>query len=190
MEFSHTPQKAHKMPRKIVQVIAAEVAPVDNLVVAEIELSPVVEVEKKLKDSVKRCAKPRAKKVLEPVIEEVVEAEPAPVVVAEKKLKDSVKRCSKPRAKKVVEAVIEEVVEAEPVTPVKAPAAGERSAQVAEPGAPVKPKRTRKPSAYNMLLGEFMRKIAQEEDKIPRNERMAKAQMMYKDHFTRLRQEV
>ena len=52
---------------------------------------------------------------------------------------------------------------------------------VAEPAAEVKPKRTRKPSAYNMLLGEFMRKIAQEEKEIPRNERMAKAQSMYRD---------
>lgn len=50
-----------------------------------------------------------------------------------------------------------------------------------------KPKRTRAASAYNMLLGEFMKKISLEEaekpkeDRIPRNERMAKAQAMYRE---------
>lgn len=53
--------------------------------------------------------------------------------------------------------------------------------------APAKPKSTRKPSNYNLLLGEFMRKIAlqekekPEEDRIPRGERMKAAQAMYRE---------
>lgn len=50
-----------------------------------------------------------------------------------------------------------------------------------------KAKRTRKPSAYNMMLGEFMKKIALDEaekpkeEQLARNKRMSKAQEMYRE---------
>jgi hypothetical protein len=183
MEFSHTPQNTHthyiNMPRKSAQIISADIVPADAapLPVVDIELEPVP-VEAPAPAPTKKPRAPRAKKVAEPVVVEpvvvepiVAEPTPEPVAAPEKKPR-------KPRAKKVEEPVAVTPV-ADPIPVAVTPVAD--LIPVAEPGAPVKAKRTRKPSAYNMLLGEFMRKIAQEEDKLPRNERMAKAQSMYRD---------
>ena len=53
---------------------------------------------------------------------------------------------------------------------------------------PDKIKRTRKPSNYNMLLGEFMKQVsvtenekANKEDRLSRGDRMKAAQQMYRD---------
>ena len=51
----------------------------------------------------------------------------------------------------------------------------------------IKPKRTRKPSIYNIKLGEFMKILALEEgeknkeDRMPKGGRMKRAQEMYKE---------
>jgi hypothetical protein len=197
MEFSHTPQNTHthyiNMPRKSAQIISADIVPADAapLPVVDIELEPVP-VEAPAPAPTKKPRAPRAKKVAEPVVVEpvvvepiVAEPTPEPVVVepivaepTPEPVAAPEKKPRKPRAKKVEEPVAVTPV-ADPIPVAVTPVAD--LIPVAEPGAPVKAKRTRKPSAYNMLLGEFMRKIAQEEDKLPRNERMAKAQSMYRD---------
>ena len=144
--------RTRKNPTPAAEPVAAEQVAAEPVAAEPVAAEPA-----------KKPRKPRAKKV---AAEAEAAAEPEPA--AEPEL---AKKPRKPRAKKVVAA---EVVAAEVVAVDVAAAEGERSAEV-------KPKRTRKPSAYNMLLGEFMRKIAQEEKEIPRNERMAKAQSMYRD---------
>jgi len=141
--------------------------------------------------------------VQEPVVEEpaVVEAKP------EKKPRDSVKRSAKPRAKKAdlaneQELVADEIPKpAEPEAPKPAEAEAPKPAEVIPEPTKVKKqskqkviknnddvesekpkvKHARTPSQYNIMLGEFMKKIAIESKEIPRNERMSKAQEMYRE---------
>lgn len=100
-----------------------------------------------------------------------------------------------PRTKKVVVVAepVEELVEDKPVVepvvakPVKAKAAKAGPVIVDEEKPAPKEKKTRTPSEYNLLLGEFMRKIAMdskdlpEDQKVPRGERMKMAQKMYRE---------
>jgi hypothetical protein len=97
-----------------------------------------------------------------------------PVVAESPKLT----KAKKPRAPKKAKAVKAEAVEEAPKAP---------EAKSAEPEPEPKLKRTRKPSTYNILLGEFIKKISLEEnekdkeDRLPRGDRMKKAQDMYRE---------
>ena len=74
----------------------------------------------------------------------------------------------------------------EPVTN-KKPAKKAAAKKTAKSDEDEKPKTKRKPSEYNIMMGEFMKKISLEEsekpkeERIPPKERMAKAQSMYRE---------
>jgi cell division septation protein DedD len=89
--------------------------------------------------------------------------------------------------------VVEEVKAAEPKEkPVKAKKEKSVKAKKESDEEPAedevkKEKKHRKPSAYNIMIGEFMKKIAidekekSEDDKIPKGGRMKRAQEMYRE---------
>lgn len=84
-----------------------------------------------------------------------------------------------PNDEEVIEYVYEEAKETPPKEEPKKPVKKKEPAK--KPDVPKPAIKEKKPTVYNIKLGEFMKKIAAENPEVEKGERMKRAQQMYRE---------